>query len=102
MKLEIYLKKLSELEKLPWTEYRQRAAELQAEYLSGQAIPDAASAIEAIIKQLPEMPAPTEKECELLELTDEDSPDERWWRCRVGAAIIDVSAESGEVCLMSV
>lgn len=41
IKLETYREKLTELEKLPWTEYRQKAAELQAEYLSEQVVPDA-------------------------------------------------------------
>jgi hypothetical protein len=111
VKLEEYRKKLTELKKLPWSEYRQKVAELQAEYLSGQAVPDAETAIKLVFDaqqrgELPELDAPVEsddwKSCELLDLNDEESPDERWWRCRIGEAEVDVGAESGEVCLMSV
>ena len=102
MKLEEYREKLTKLVKLPWTEYCQKVAALQAEYLAGQKVPDAETATKSITEQLPDMPAPNEDDCELLELLDEDSPDERCWRCGIGEAIIDVSAESGEVYLMSV
>jgi hypothetical protein len=90
MKLEEYREKLTELEKLPWTEYRHSAAELQAEYLAGQVVPDAETAIKFIHEsqkrgELPELDASLQDyDCELLELNDEASPDERWWRCRIG------------------
>ena len=41
MKLEEYRKRLIELESLPWNESYRKIASLLAEYLSGQAVPDA-------------------------------------------------------------
>jgi hypothetical protein len=41
VKLEEYRKRLTELESLPWNESYRKIAELLAEYLSGQAVPDA-------------------------------------------------------------
>jgi hypothetical protein len=41
MKLEEYRKRLIELKSLPWNESYRKIAFLQAEYLSGQVVPDA-------------------------------------------------------------
>jgi hypothetical protein len=41
VKLEEYRKRLTELESLPWNESYRKIAFLQAEYLSGQVVPDA-------------------------------------------------------------
>jgi hypothetical protein len=41
VKLEEYRKRLIELESLPWNESYRKIASRQAEYLSGQAVPDA-------------------------------------------------------------
>jgi len=46
--------------------------------------------------------SPSLKDCELLDIDDEESPDKRWWRCWIGEAVVDVSAENGEVCLRCV
>ncbi|MEG4396717.1 hypothetical protein [Microcoleus sp. BROC3] len=113
MKLEEYQKRLIEAGVLPWNEYNQKRAELQAEYLAGQVVADAETAIKFISDaqqrgELPELDTPVNLEadwrnCELLELNDEESPDKRWWRCQIGSAVVvDVSAENGEVVLMSV
>lgn len=104
MKLETYLKRLDEYGRLRSREYSQKVAELQAEFLSEQAIPDAQTAAEIITKQLPDIahPHPLEKDCELLELLDINAPNERWWRCQCGNAIVNISAETGEVCMISV
>ena len=50
MKLEEYEKRLTELElgKLPWSEFKQKMAQVQAEYLAEQAVPDAETAIRLI------------------------------------------------------
>jgi hypothetical protein len=113
MTVEEYRAKLAELEKssLPYLEYCAKVAELEAEYLAEQTVPDAEKAIELILEakergELPELEAGINleedwKKCEALELLDEDSPDERVWRCRVGDCEIDVCAETGEVILMS-
>jgi hypothetical protein len=108
VKLEEYRKRLIELESLPWNECYRKIAFLQAEYLSGQVAPDAETAIKFICNaqqrgELPKLEAsPSLKDCELLDLDDEESPDKRWWRCWVGQAAVDVSAENGEVCLRCV
>lgn len=110
MKLEEYRQRLLEASLLPWNEFRQKVTELQAEYLAEQVVPYAETAIKFILDaqqrgELPELDVPVNlgdwKKCELLDLNDEESPDERWWRCRIGEAEVDVSAKSGEVCLMS-
>jgi hypothetical protein len=112
MKLEEYEKRLTELELGNLPDFSQKMAELQAEYLSEQVVPDAEAAIQLIREaqergELPELDAPVDleedwKHCELLELLDTGSPDERWWRCRLQGCEIDVSAEDGEVNLISV
>lgn len=102
MKVEEYLQRLSEYDELDWPEWEQKAAILQAEYLAEQVIPNAQTAADTIARKLPNLPHshPSAEECELLEL-DEDLPNKRWWRCRCGDAIIDVSAESGELYMVS-
>ncbi|MEG4589708.1 hypothetical protein QUA54_31505 [Microcoleus sp. MOSTC5] len=104
MKLETYRERLTEYGKLRSREYSQKAAELEAEFLSEQKIPDAQTATETVAKELPDMPYPhpSAEDCELLELIDRNSPNDRWWRCQCGEAIVDISAESGEVCMISV
>lgn len=113
MKLEEYETRLEKLERenLPWTEFKQKMAELQAEYLVGQLVPDAEKAIALILEaqqrgELPEIDTlvglDDGKNCQLLELNDNGRPDEQCWRCRVVGAEVDVMAESGEVCLLSV
>lgn len=103
MKLEEYRKRLIELESLPWNESYRKIAELQAEYLSGQAVPDAETAIKFIFDarqrgELPNLDASVRLEsCELLDLDNEKSPDKRWWRCWFNELVVDVSAESGKV-----
>ncbi len=107
MKLEEYRKRLIELESLPWNESYRKIAELQAEYLSGQAVPDAETAIKFISDarqrgELPNLDVSVRLEsCELLDLDDEKSPDKRWWRCWFNEVVLDVSAESGEVGIIS-
>ena len=103
MKLEEYRKRLIELESLPWNESYRKIAELQAEYLSGQAVPDAETAIKFIFDarqrgELPNLDASVRLEsCKLLDPYDEKSPDKRWWRCWFYELVVDVLAESGEV-----
>jgi hypothetical protein len=48
VKLEEYRKRLIELESLPWNESYRKIASLQAEYLSGQVVPDADTVIKFI------------------------------------------------------
>ena len=105
MKLEEYRKRLTELESLPWNESYRKIAFLQAEYLSGQVVPDAEAAIKFISDarqrgELPNLDASVSLEgCTLVDLDDEESPDKRWWRCWGGQALVDVLAENGEVFL---
>lgn len=105
MKLEEYRKRLIELESLPWNESYRKIASLQAEYLSGQAVPDAETAIKFISDarqrgELPSLDASVSmKGCKLLDLDDEKSPDKRWWRCWGVEGCVDVLAENGEVFL---
>jgi hypothetical protein len=114
MKLEEYEKRLTELEydrNLSWGEFKQKMAELQAEYLAEQVVPDAEKAIALILEaqqrgELPELdmaPVPDDDwECELLELNDNGRPDNGTWRVRNDNFWIDVTAEDGEVNLISV
>ncbi len=114
MKTEEYRAKLTALEhgNLSWPEYKQAIAKLQAEYLAEQAVPDAKSALRVIIEahhagNLPDLGRGSliglsTRNCELLELLDDGSPDERNWRYRHDNFVIDVHAETGEVNLMSV
>ena len=73
MKLEEYGKRLIELESLPWNESYRKIAELQAEYLSGQVVPDAETAIKFISDaqqrgELPSLDVSVRLEsCELIE-----------------------------------
>jgi hypothetical protein len=97
VKLEEYRKRLIELESLPWNESYRKIAELQAEYLSGQAVPDAETAIKFIFDARHLDASVRLESCELLDLDDEKSPDKRWWRCWFNELVVDVSAESGEV-----
>ena len=103
MKLEEYRKRLIELESLPWNESYRKIAELQAEYLSGQAVPDAETAIKFIFDarqrgELPNLDASVRLEsCKLLDPYDEKSLAERWWRCWFYELVVDVLAESGFV-----
>ncbi len=105
MKLEEYRKRLIELESLPWNESYRKIAELQAEYLSGQAVPDAETAIKFISDarqrgELPNLDVSVRLEgCTLVDPYDEESPDKRWWRCWGGQALVDVSSVNGAVCL---
>lgn len=111
MKLEEYETRLKELEfgKLPWAEFKQKMAELQAEYLAEQLVPDAEKAIALILEaqqrgELPELDTPVSPDdwenCQLLELNDNGRPDNAHWRCEIQGCTIDVHAESGEVNLM--
>jgi hypothetical protein len=111
MKLEEYEKKLTELELGNFPDFSQKMAELQAEYLSEQAVPDTEKAIALILEaqqrgELPELdmaPVPeADWECELLELNDNGRPDQATWRCTGDNFVVDVTAEDGEVNLMSV
>jgi len=112
MKIEEYEKRLTALQyaSLPGTEFQKKMAELQAEYLSEQVVPDAESAIALILEvqqrgDLPELdiaPVETDWECEFLELNNNGRPDEGTWRCTGDNFVIDVSAEDGEVNLISV
>jgi hypothetical protein len=77
MKLEEYEKKLTELELGNFPDFSQKMAELQAEYLSEQAVPDTEKAIALIL-------------------------DQATWRCTGDNFVVDVTAEDGEVNLMSV
>ena len=103
MKLEEYRKRLIELESLPWNESYRKIASRQAEYLSGQAVPDAETAIKFIFDarqrgELPNLDASVRLEsCKLLDPYDEKSPDKRWWRCWFYELVVDVLAESGFV-----
>jgi hypothetical protein len=107
VKLEEYRKRLIELESLPWNESYRKIAELQAEYLSGQVVPDAETAIKFISDaqqrgELPSLDVSVRLEsCELIDPYDEKSPDKRWWRCWFNEVVLDVSAESGEVGIIS-
>jgi hypothetical protein len=108
MKLEEYRKRLIELKSLPWNECYRKIAELQAEYLSGQVVPDVETVIKFISDaqqrgELQKLDAsPSWKSCKLLDLDDEESPDKRWWRYWAGEAVVDVLAENGEVRLRCV
>jgi hypothetical protein len=113
MKLEEYEKRLKELEfgKLPWAEFKQKMDELQAEYLAEQIVPDAEAAIQFIREaqergELPELDAPVSADdwenCQLLELNDNERPDNAHWRCEIEGCTIDVTAETGEVNLIFV
>jgi|SRR4028118_439663 hypothetical protein len=113
MKLEEYEKRLMVLEyaNLPGTEFEQKMAELQAEYLSEQMVSDAEKAIVLILEaqqrgELPELnmvPVPeADWECEFLDLNDNGRPDNGTWRCCNNNFVVDVTAEDGEVNLMSV
>lgn len=114
MKIEEYHARLTELgrARLPWAEYDKRATELKAEYLAEQTVPNVEEAIKLILfaqerGDLPEWGASVSLEdwrkcCELLKLLNDTSPDNRWWRCRMGDCVVDVSAETGEVYWVSV
>lgn len=103
MKLEAYLKRLAKYSGLEWPEWYQQFQQLQAAYLAEQVIPNAQAAADTIARKLPNLPHshPAAEECELLELGDEDLPSKRWWRCRCGEVVLDVSAETGEIYMLS-
>ncbi|MEG4589115.1 hypothetical protein QUA54_28445 [Microcoleus sp. MOSTC5] len=111
MELEEYEKRLTELELGNLPDFSQKMAQVQAEYLSEQAVPDAETAIRLIREaqqrgELPELDMvsvpETDWECEFLELKDNGRPDQGTWRCRNDNFVIDVAAEDGEVNLISV
>ena|SRR6476661_3264261 len=110
MKLEEYEKRLTELQFGNLLDFSEKMAELQAEYLAEQIVPDAEAAIQFIREaqergQLPELDAPVSaddwKNCTLLELNDAGRPDNAHWRCEIEGCTIDVTAETGEVNLIS-
>ena len=109
MKLEEYEKRLTELEFGNLPDFSQKMAELQAEYLAEQLVPDAEKAIALILEakergELPELDAPVSPDewenCKLLELNDPGRPDNAHWRCEIQGCTIDVTAETGEVNLI--
>jgi len=114
MKLEDYEKRLTALQydtSLSCGEFEQKMAELQAEYLAEQPVPNAEKAIALILEaqqrgELPELdmvPVPeSDWESEFLELNDNGRPDNGTWRCRNDNFVIDMAAEDGEVNLISV
>ncbi len=109
MNLKDYRAKLTQIPELYASQYVEKAIELEMEYLSEQAVPDAETAIRLIREaqergDLPELEDDAEPEdwdCELLELLDDESPDDRIWRCENGNYMIDVVAETGEVIFIS-
>lgn len=111
MNLEEYRERFRELKSVPTTltEYRQKIADLMAEYLSEQAVPDAETAAKLICEaqergELPELKDPTNPEnwsCELREVFEDESPDKRQWRCRTGWYFFDVQAEDGAITFIS-
>ena len=111
MRLEEFEKRLTALQHDFSTDFAQEMAKLQAEYLSEQTVPDAETAIQLIAEaqkrgELPELDVPVDlddwKNCRLLELNDDGRPDNGTWRCEVQGCTIDVTAEDGEVNLISV
>jgi hypothetical protein len=98
---------LIELESLPWNESYRKIAELQAEYYPGKLFPMRSTAIKFISDaqqrgELPSLDVSVRLEsCELIDPYDEKSPDKRWWRCWFNEVVLDVSAESGEVGIIS-
>jgi hypothetical protein len=114
MKIGDYERRLTALQydrSLSCGEFEKKMAELQAEYLSEQVVPDAEKAIALILEaqqrgelsELDMVSVPdTDWECEFLELNDNGRPDQGTWRCRNDNFVVDVAAEDGEVNLISV
>jgi len=103
MTIEEYRNQSLAILKLPDSECWQKLLELEMEYLAEQAVPDAERAAELILEaqnrgELPELENASQAwTCELLDLSDDDNPDFRFWRCTDGNFTIDVSADDGEV-----